>query len=303
MLGVVGPALEARYGAARFTAIYLGLGAAGWLGSYTYTKCLMDSGMWNAAGKYQEGVGSSPATCELVDMSQAPGYGTVRSAADADIMLSPPKRCGRWTRGSCGVGPAAVDSVGVAVALVCDNCSGSSHSPAPFGRQTPRGGNGRRARTRAQRCSLGAREYGGDHLPTSGRARCMACILSSEYGVNSCATNAVGHQVIAGSDRPSRPLFWHAHCRAVCRSAHFYSLPSTAGNQNDAWLSGLSGYSVGVRSIPQTSRTVVQAIRHFSSTQVHTLLLLVLLQPHTNICIHTAIQESRVLRRSRFERS
>jgi hypothetical protein len=90
MLGVVGPALEARYGAARFTAIYLGLGAAGWLGSYTYTKCLMDSGMWNAAGKYQEGVGSSPATCELVDTSQAPGYGTVRSAADADIMLSPP---------------------------------------------------------------------------------------------------------------------------------------------------------------------------------------------------------------------
>lgn len=64
MLGVVGPALEAHFGPIKFTAIYLGLGAMGWVGTYSYSKFLLDKDTWEAAGQFQEGFGSSPATCE-----------------------------------------------------------------------------------------------------------------------------------------------------------------------------------------------------------------------------------------------
>ena len=65
MLAAVGPALEARWGGARFTLAYLGVGAMGWLSSYAYARIRTDSDTWSNAARFQQGHGGSPATYAL----------------------------------------------------------------------------------------------------------------------------------------------------------------------------------------------------------------------------------------------
>jgi len=65
MLAAVGPALEARWGGARFTMAYLGAGAMGWLSSYGFARLRTDSDTWSNAARFQQGHGSSPATYAL----------------------------------------------------------------------------------------------------------------------------------------------------------------------------------------------------------------------------------------------
>eukprot|EP00038_Savillea_parva_P006743 m.165566 g.165566 ORF g.165566 m.165566 type:complete len:299 (+) comp12579_c0_seq1:87-983(+) len=69
MLATVGEALETRLGPLRFAAIYLSLGASGWLGSYAYARWHTDPVVWASAAKFQEGLGSSPATYGLAALA------------------------------------------------------------------------------------------------------------------------------------------------------------------------------------------------------------------------------------------